>query len=84
LFVPASQRNRVAIGDELTITVEGIATSFTGKVRSIASDPGFTPYYALTGDDASRLVYRAEVLLQGEAASRLPAGLPLTAELKQP
>lgn len=84
LFVPASQRNRVAIGDELTITVEGIATPFTGKVRSIASDPGFTPYYALTGADASRLVYRAEVLLQGEAASRLPAGLPLTAELKQP
>ena len=84
LFVPSSQRNRVTIGDELTVTVEGIDTPFTGKVRSIASNPSFTPYYALTGDDASRLVYRAEVVLQGEAASQLPAGLPLTAEIRQP
>lgn len=84
LFVPASQRNRLAIGDRLSVTVESIATPFTGKLRSIASDPSFTPYYALTGEDASRLVYRAEVVLDGPDAARLPAGLPLAAEIQQP
>ena len=84
LFVPASLRNRLAIGDRLKITVENSATPFTGKLRSIASEPSFTPYYALTGDDASRLVYRAEVVLEGPDAARLAAGLPLTAEFMQP
>ena len=51
----------------------------TATLRSIRSEPSFTPYYALAGDDASRLVYRAELLLDGADASELPAGLPLTA-----
>ena len=44
-----------------------------------ASEAAFTPYYALSGDDASRLSWRAEAVLAGEAARRLPAGLPLKA-----
>ena len=54
--------------------------SARARVRSIRSEAAFTPYYALTGDDASRLMYRAELVLQGEAARQLPAGLPLSAE----
>ncbi|MBF7729651.1 HlyD family secretion protein [Pseudomonas sp. N040] len=84
LFVPASQRNRLAIGDTLRVTVEGVAQPFTGKLRSIASEASFTPYYALTGADASRLVYRAELVLEGAEAAKLPAGLPLQAVLAQP
>ncbi len=56
--------------------VEGIETPFAAHLESLASEPSFTPYYALAGDDASRLVYRAEARLEGEAARRLPAGLP--------
>ena len=40
--------------------------------------------YALTGEDASRLVYRAEVVLEGPQTRQLPAGLPLQARLPQP
>jgi len=36
----------------------------------------FTPYYALTGADAARLSYIAEVAL-GKDARKLPAGLPV-------
>jgi HlyD family secretion protein len=46
-------------------------------LRSIRSEPSFTPYYALAGDDASRLVYAAELLL--DSGADLPAGLPVTA-----
>jgi HlyD family secretion protein len=82
VFIPEPLRAKVEHGDEFEIRVEGIATPFTARLRSIRSEPSFTPYYALAGDDASRLVYRAELLLEGEAAAALPAGLPLTATLR--
>ncbi|MCO7557970.1 HlyD family secretion protein [Metapseudomonas otitidis] len=84
VYVPASQRPRLAIGDHLQVQVQGIATPFDAQVRRIASEAAFTPYYALTGDDASRLAYRAELLLQGDDARRLPAGLPLQAHWSAP
>lgn len=80
LFVPASQRVKIAIGDHLLVHVEGIAEPFEAHIRSISSEASFTPYYALVGDDASRLSYRAEAVLEGAAAQQLPAGLPLHAE----
>ncbi|WP_394559320.1 HlyD family secretion protein [Aquipseudomonas alcaligenes] len=80
VFIPASIRAQVQVGDAMSIHVQGIEQPFQAKVRSIRSEAAFTPYYALTGDDASRLVYRAELVLQGEAARKLPAGLPLHAE----
>ena len=39
---------------------------------------------ALAGDDAARLVYRAELVLQGDGAADLPAGLPVSAYVKAP
>jgi HlyD family secretion protein len=80
VFVPAPRRTEVDIGTRFEIYVEGVSTPFTAKLRSIRSEPSFTPYYALAGDDASRLVYRAELLLDGgTGAADLPAGLPVTA-----
>jgi HlyD family secretion protein len=77
VFVPAPQRAQLKIGARFEVHVEGVAAPFTGTVRSIRSEPSFTPYYALAGDDASRLVYPAELVLEGGAD--LPAGLPVTA-----
>ena len=45
----------------------------------IRSEPVFTPYYALIGEDVARLSYLAEVTLGSDAAA-LPAGLPIRAE----
>ncbi|MFC3284436.1 HlyD family secretion protein [Litchfieldella rifensis] len=81
VFVPAPRRAALAPGDRLRVHVEGVASPFTATLRSIRSEPTFTPYYALVGDDASRLVYRAELELEGEAARRLPAGLPVRVEM---
>jgi HlyD family secretion protein len=77
VFVPAPRRAELTIGARFEVRVEGVATPFTAKLRSIRSEPSFTPYYALAGDDATRLVYRAELELDGGAD--LPAGLPVTA-----
>ena len=79
VFVPAPRRAELKVGDRFEVRVEGVAEPFTAKLRSIRSEPSFTPYYALAGDDASRLVYRAELVLEGTAATDLPAGLPVAA-----
>ncbi len=78
IFVPAPRRAKLAPGARFEVHVEGVATPFEATLRSIRSEPSFTPYYALAGDDATRLVYRAELLL--EDGADLPAGLPVTAE----
>lgn len=81
-WVPESQRATLALGAAATVHVTGIAQPFAAKLRWVRSDPGFTPYYALTGDDASRLSYMAEFALEGDAAQKLPAGLPVQLELQ--
>ncbi|HEY8520085.1 MAG TPA: biotin/lipoyl-binding protein [Gammaproteobacteria bacterium] len=79
VFVPALRRPGLKAGDRFEVRVQGVATPFRATLRSVRSEASFTPYYALAGDDASRLVYRAELVLEGEDAASLPAGLPLTA-----
>ncbi len=79
VFIPASRRPEMQPGQRFTVHVKGIDRDLQATLRNIASEPAFTPYYALTGDDASRLVYRAELLINDKAAADLPAGLTLEA-----
>jgi HlyD family secretion protein len=80
VYVPASQRPALTEGAHCRVHVQGVADAFDATLRTLRSDPAFTPYYALTGEDASRLAYRAELVLSGEAATKLPAGLPAQAD----
>lgn len=77
VYVPEPIRASVKVGDAATVRVDGVDAPLTGHVRAIRSDPAFTPYYALQGEDAARLSYLAEIALDG--AADLPAGLPVRA-----
>lgn len=79
IYVPEPLRARVKVGDPARVFVDGRDAALVGRVRMIRSEPSFTPYYALTGEDAARLSYLAEVSL-GSDAAELPAGLPLRVE----
>ena len=79
VYVPASQRGQIRQGSACTINVTGTENPFQARVRSIRSDPAFTPYFALTGDDASRLAYRSELVLEGPGTDSLAAGIPAQA-----
>ena len=79
IYVPEPQRANVKVGDPVRVYIDGRDQAYTGRVRMIRSEPTFTPYYALTGADAARLSYLAEVSLGKEAAD-LPAGFPVRAE----
>lgn len=78
VYVPEPIRAAIAVGDRATVLVGARGERrYAGRVRMIRSEPTFTPYYALTGKDAARLSYLAEVQLEGEGVGALPAGLPL-------
>ena len=81
IYVPEPLRTRVRVGDAATVLVGADGEQrFEGRVRMVRSEPTFTPYYALAGEDAARLSYLAEVTLQGDGVADLPAGLPLRVE----
>lgn len=76
VHVPEPLRAGIEVGDAATVLVGANGERrYAGRVRMIRAEPSFTPYYALTGKDAARLSYLAEVQL--EDAADLPAGLPL-------
>jgi len=79
IYVPEPLRASAKVGDAARVHVEGMETVWQGTIRMIRNDPTFTPYYALTGQDATRLSYLAEVQLGADAAT-LPAGLPVWVE----
>jgi HlyD family secretion protein len=83
IYVPEQQRAQVRVGDAIQVFVSGRDQPYAGKVRTVRSEPDFTPYYALIGDDAARLSYLAEVTL-GADAVELPAGLPVRVEFHEP
>lgn len=81
VFVPESQRASIQQGARFSVRVDGVAQPFAATLKRIRSEASFTPYYALSGDDASRLTYRADLFLDGAAARKLPAGVPCQAIL---
>jgi len=80
IYVPATVRHRIAIGQTVPVSVAGSTQVYQGRVRMIRSEPMFTPYYALSGSDAERLTYLAEVQLPA-SANALPVGVPVQVRL---
>lgn len=78
VYVPEPLRAQVKPGQAAQVFVAGRERGYPGHVRMVRSEPVFTPYYALSGDDASRLSYLAEIVLDQPAD--LPAGLPVRVE----
>jgi len=81
VYVPEPLRAGVKPGQAARVFVDGREGSIAGHVRMVRSEPSFTPYYALSGDDAARLSYLAEVVL--DAPIDLPAGVPVRVEFPE-
>lgn len=84
VYLPQPLRLQVRVGQAAQVYLQGRDGALPGHVRSIRSDPGFTPYYALSGEDVSRLSWLAEVELDPAAGNAslqdLPAGAPVRVE----
>ncbi len=80
VFVPEAMRVRVAPGTRARIFVDGLEGALDGRVRWVANEAAFTPYFALTEHDRGRLSYAAKVDVLN-ATTRLPDGVPVEVEL---
>lgn len=80
IYVPESLRVHVEPGTAARIYVDGMTESLTGRVRWVASESSFTPYFALTERDRGRLSFVAKVDIL-DAGKRLPDGIPVEVEL---
>lgn len=78
VYVPEPIRSQVRPGSRVTVRVDS-REDVEGRVRWVASEASFTPYYALTEHDRGRLVYLAEIDLVGSGAASLdlPSGVPV-------
>ena len=77
VYVPEPERARVLPRARAQIVVDGVDAPLEGFVRWVASDAAFTPYFALTQRDRSRLAFLAEVEITDARVRQLPAGVPV-------
>jgi HlyD family secretion protein len=82
IHVPEPLRAHVKTGTPATLHVDGIEREYRGQLRFVASEAEFTPYYALTETDRSRLSFRAEVVFDDAEANSLPSGVPVNVTLE--
>ncbi len=80
IYVPERLRARVRPGTDARIAVDGMGASLDGRVRWVAHEPAFTPYFALTERDRGRLTYLAKIDIE-QQQDRLPDGVPVEVEL---
>lgn len=80
VYIPEPYRVKINGGTTLSVSIDGLSQPVVGHVRWIASEPAFTPYYALNQQERSRLVYLAEIQLP-DSASHLPSGIPVSVSL---
>jgi len=77
LHVPAPLRMQIDTGSTALVYVDGRDEPYRGRLRHISREASFTPYFALTQHDRSRLSYLAEVDLIDANAQDLPTGIPV-------
>ena len=77
VYVPEPLRARVVAGTVAEIRVDGVRQPLAGRVRYISAEAAFTPYYALTQRDRSKLAFLSEVDVTDAAGVALPAGVPV-------
>ena len=79
IFVPERLRVGVNPGTTVRVFVDGLDDAIDGRVRWVASEATFTPYFALTERDRGRLSYIAKIDLDVDG-ERLPDGVPVEVE----
>lgn len=80
IYVPEHLRVHVKVGMPAVLHVDGLDAAINARVRWVASEPAFTPYFALTERDRGRLTYLAKIDIVDER-ERLPDGIPVEVDL---
>lgn len=81
VHVPEPARVQFKAGTQVQVHMDGREQPLNGVVRFVSAEAAFTPYYALTQEDRSRLSYLAEIDLPDDAAREIPSGVPVQVSL---
>jgi HlyD family secretion protein len=81
VYVPENLRVQIKIDMPAIIHVDGLDEAIDGRVRWVASESAFTPYFALTEKDRGHLSYLAKIDIV-EVRERLPDGVPVEVDLR--
>lgn len=79
VYVPEAMRVHVQAGTAARVFIDGLEEPVDGRVRWVASEAAFTPYFALTERDRGRLTYVAKIDFTRNGG-RLPDGVPVEVE----
>ncbi len=82
VYIPETWRAKVTVGSPYTMRLDGVEKSYQAKLRWVADEPAFSPYFALNAAERGRLVFLAE--LDVDAAAELPSGMPVQVYLQAP
>ncbi|MBD3649382.1 MAG: HlyD family efflux transporter periplasmic adaptor subunit [Pseudomonadales bacterium] len=77
VHVPEPLRTRLKPGSPAEIHIDGYQERLSGRVRWIAKEASFTPFFALTQHDRTNLSFLAEVDLVDTEVTDLPIGIPV-------
>ena len=80
VYIREESRVGLRAGSSATIYVDGLDEALVGRVRWVASEAMFTPYFALTERDRGHLTYAAKIDIDFNG-DRLPDGVPVEVEL---
>lgn len=80
VYVPEEHRLSVRVGSTVRISIDGLDETLDGRVRWVAREAMFTPYFALTERDRGHLTYAAKIDIDKDG-DRLPDGIPVSVEL---
>jgi HlyD family secretion protein len=81
VYIPEPLRTRFNAGTRVQVTIDGREQPLEAAVRFVSAEAAFTPYYALTQEDRSRLSYLAEIDITDPGAADLPTGIPVQVAL---
>jgi HlyD family secretion protein len=84
VHVPEPRRTQFGPGTKVEVSIDGRDAPLAGEVRFVSAEAAFTPYYALTQADRSRLSFLAEVAITDPDGPSLPTGIPVQVRLASP
>ena len=76
VHIPEPLRVHVRPGQTAVVRIDNYREQLNARVRWVASEAAFTPYFALNQRDRSRLSFLAEIDLTDDDAAALPSGVP--------
>ena len=79
VYVPEPLLVAARQGAPAEVVADGDTRVYRGRVRRLSAEATFTPHFALTERDRSRLSYLAEIELDDPVARELPTGVPVEA-----